>query len=72
MPAVAETPPAAAASGRQAAAYGRAVGLQSDLVVDLQAHFAGTVDAGSIEQGIGFSTGKAAQQNGLSVLLGVT
>ena len=29
------------------------------------------VDAGSIEQSIGFSTSKAAQQDGLSVLLGV-
>ena len=38
-------------------------------MVDLQPHFASMVVAGSIEERIGFSTGKAAEQDGLSVLL---
>lgn len=57
----------AAASGKPISCVGAAV-QQSDLMVDLQAHFASMVDAGSVEQRIGFSTGKAAEQDGLSVL----
>lgn len=46
--------------------------LASYLVMNLEPDFAGTIDAGSVEEGVGFSSGEAAEQNGLSVLLGVT
>ena len=43
----------------------------SHLLINLQPDFASMIDTTPVEQGIGFSCGKAAQQYGLSVLLGV-
>lgn len=50
---------------------GKAVHRQLYLVDHLQPDFAGVVEAQPVEQSVGLSTGKAAQQNGLSEAAGL-